>query len=258
MKTTSTMLLLLLILNTSLGQGEDLVSLKQLQGIWSGEHYDNRVGHTPDNVHSYIIIKGNKALEISQDKHKRSDFSTLADPFSYIGFDNDKIPYPKKISDLSDKGERLIFYDVEGRDYDKQGNILPNAIDLSCHITYNEDIEDWAPGDTSNYLRFYGASPDDYYGYEQVTAIDDAFLLQLHKYNKVLWKQYLAFEGLKEKKVIVKKSSIYPGADTPKPTKMYLIEGDVFVVLEEKNDRIKIRYFGKKKVEGWIKKNEAN
>ncbi len=254
MKTTSTILLLILILNTSLGQGEDLVSLKQLQGIWSGVEVEAGVKTVLyDNV--YMIIKGNKALQIYQDKHDRSSFYTDANPFSYIGFDNDKIPYPKKISDLLDKGERLNFYRVEGRDYDKQGNILPDASYRSNSITYNEDKnEDYKPA----VIRLYSIRIDAFTVYEQVTAIDDAFLLQLHKYNKVLWKQYLAFEGLKEKKVIVKKSSIYPNADSPEPTKMYLIEGDVFVVLEEKNDRIKIRYFGKKKVEGWIKKNEAN
>ncbi len=251
MKTTSTMLLLLLILNTSLGQGQ--VSLKQLQGIWSGVGVEIGVKVVLyDNV--YMIIKGNKALQIYQDKHDRSSLYTFAAPFSYIGFDNDKIPYPKKISDLLDKGNVLCFYDVEGKDYDKRGNILPDSRGQSYSITYNEDMdEDAKPAVITLYYDI-----NRYTGYEQVTAIDDTFLLQLHKCNKVLWKQYLAFEGLKEKKVIVKKSSIYPDADSPEPTKMYLIEGDVFVVLEEKNDRIKIRYFGKKKVEGWIKKNEAN
>ncbi len=259
MKTTSTILLLLLILNTSLGQGQaPLVSMKQIQGIWKGSSVE--IGEKDLIIYHniYLIVKGNKALQIYQDYKKPSSFLIFSDPFSYIGFDNPQKPQPKKISDLSDKGSILCFYHVQGKDYDNRGNILPSATEMSNFITYNEDIEDREPGDTSNYLRLYGTSPDDYEDYVNVTKVADAFLLQLHKYNKVLWKQYLAFEGLKEKKVIVKKSSIYSDVDSPEPTKMYLIEGDVFVVLEEKNDRIKIRYFGKKKVEGWIKKNEAN
>ncbi len=253
-------LLFLLLLNKSLVQGQSnspLVSLKQLQGIWEGNAVD-RTAREYIIYKLYLIVKGNKALKIYQDYKNPSSFRTYSNPFSYIGFDNDKIPQPKKISDLLDKGSSLCFYHVQGKDYDNRGNILPSATMWGNYITYNEDMEDREPGDTSNYLRLYGTGPDDFEDYVNVTKVADAFLLQLHKYDKVLWRRYLAFEGLKEKKIIVKKASIYSKVDDPEPTKMYLIEGDVFVALEEKKDRIKIRYFGKKVVEGWINKNEAN
>ncbi len=251
-------LLFLLLLNRSLVQGQESgVSLKQLQGIWEG----NAVDLTAKEYiiyKLYLIVKGNKALQIYQDYKNPSLFRTYSNPFSYIGFYNDKIPQPKKISDLLDKGSSLYFYHVRGTDYDNRGNILPSASYMSNSATYNEDMEEREPGDTYNHLRLYGRGPDDFEAYVNVTKVADAFLLQLHKYDKVLWRRYLAFEGLKEKKIIVKKASIYSKVDDPEPTKMYLIEGDVFVALEEKKDRIKIRYFGKKVVEGWINKNEAN
>ncbi|MFD2240361.1 SH3 domain-containing protein [Flectobacillus roseus] len=41
------------------------------------------------------------------------------------------------------------------------------------------------------------------------------------------------------------------------PTKMYLIKGDKVEVLEEQGNWLKIRYYGKKVVEGWIKRSDV-
>jgi SH3-like domain-containing protein len=39
---------------------------------------------------------------------------------------------------------------------------------------------------------------------------------------------------------------------------MYLIKGDEVEVLEEKGEWLKIRYYGKKVVEGWIKRSDVD
>lgn len=58
------------------------------------------------------------------------------------------------------------------------------------------------------------------------------------------------------RKVSKYKSIIFQQADAL-PTKMYLINGDDIEVLEEKGDWFNIRYYGKKTIEGWIKKSDV-
>jgi len=38
---------------------------------------------------------------------------------------------------------------------------------------------------------------------------------------------------------------------------MYLLKNDEVEVLEEKEDWLRIRYYGKKTIEGWIKKSDV-
>ncbi|NBB32005.1 hypothetical protein [Cellulophaga sp. BC115SP] len=52
----------------------------------------------------------------------------------------------------------------------------------------------------------------------------------------------------------VSKSIIYDSPNSP--TKMYLIKGDEVEILEEKEEWLNIRYYGKKIIEGWIKKSD--
>lgn len=40
-------------------------------------------------------------------------------------------------------------------------------------------------------------------------------------------------------------------------TKMYLLKGDEVEIIEEKDEWLKIRYYGKKTIEGWIKKRDV-
>ncbi|TNV71670.1 hypothetical protein FGO68_gene15121 [Halteria grandinella] len=56
-------------------------------------------------------------------------------------------------------------------------------------------------------------------------------------------------------KISTLKSFIY---STPNnPTKMYLLKGDEVEILEEKDQWLRIRYYGKQTIEGWIKKSEV-
>lgn len=57
------------------------------------------------------------------------------------------------------------------------------------------------------------------------------------------------------KKIIVKKTIIYSLPDIS--TKMYLLKNDEVELLEEKDEWLKIRYYGKKIIEGWIKKSDV-
>ncbi|SMO52733.1 SH3 domain-containing protein [Solitalea koreensis] len=63
------------------------------------------------------------------------------------------------------------------------------------------------------------------------------------------------FKGLK--KIYTPKSTIYSSINPPRPTKMYLIQGNEVEVLEEKGEWIRIRFYGKKTIEGWIKRTDV-
>ncbi|WP_435357990.1 hypothetical protein [Emticicia sp. SJ17W-69] len=58
-----------------------------------------------------------------------------------------------------------------------------------------------------------------------------------------------------EAKIIVTKSTIYSIPN--KPSKMYLLKNDEVEILEEKDEWLKIRFYGKKIIEGWIKKSDV-
>jgi hypothetical protein len=59
-------------------------------------------------------------------------------------------------------------------------------------------------------------------------------------------------KGLKT--ILVTKSNLF---STPNvSTKMYLVKGDEIEILEKKSEWLKIRYYGKKIVEGWIKNSD--
>lgn len=56
------------------------------------------------------------------------------------------------------------------------------------------------------------------------------------------------------KPILADKATIYSAPN--KPTKMYLVKGDEVECLEEKESWYKIRYYGKKTIEGWVKKED--
>lgn len=57
------------------------------------------------------------------------------------------------------------------------------------------------------------------------------------------------------KTILVTKSNLF---NTPNvATKMYLVKGDEIEILEKRSEWLKIRYYGKKIVEGWIKKSDV-
>lgn len=62
----------------------------------------------------------------------------------------------------------------------------------------------------------------------------------------------------KFKKIANKKSYIYSSANDNSKTKMYLIRGDEIVIVKDKFQWIKIRYYGNKTIEGWIKKSDLD
>lgn len=71
-------------------------------------------------------------------------------------------------------------------------------------------------------------------------------------------KKYFVSENKTTRQISVSKTSIYSSISPLILTKMYLLKGDEVEVLKEKSEWLNIRYYGKKNIEGWIKKEDVN
>ncbi|WP_044171404.1 SH3 domain-containing protein [Flectobacillus major] len=69
--------------------------------------------------------------------------------------------------------------------------------------------------------------------------------------------QYNYFRELLYYTSYIKNIKAYLYSNRVIPTKMYLIKGDEVEILEEKGEWLKIRYYGKKTIEGWIKNSDV-
>ncbi|MFC0181329.1 SH3 domain-containing protein [Pseudarcicella hirudinis] len=215
----------------------------------------------PNEYESYTIFKVNKSLKISFWEKSKENAYIYGNPFTYYGFWDTflKEPQPKKISDLKPIGKYLFFYDdlIKNNSeknkigYDSLGNLYSPT--RMCQWTINDELPEGLPPTTLT-LNF-NMNPD---VYKKVDKIPDYVLISLRK-NKEDWQRYLDFMEHKESKVTQLKAFIYTIPN--KQSKMYLLKNDEVEILEEKlvkgTSWLKIRYYGSKTIEGWIKKTDV-
>ncbi|MFD2240365.1 hypothetical protein ACFSMX_04885 [Flectobacillus roseus] len=229
------------------------VDIDSFQGIWK---FLPVAGSSDTTFESYSFFMKNKHMEITFWKDSQSA-NTYGMPYSYYGFRNTS-PYnalPKHLRDLQSSGRYVLFYDdlIETDNnnnkigYDKFGNLYEPT--RYCDWSINEELAEGLPPTTINFN--FGKAPD---VYKKIDKIPDYVLLALKKNSKD-WQKYLIFMEHKEMKINFSKSLIYSFPNNP--TKMYLIKGDEVEILEENGEWLKIRYYGKKVVEGWIKRSDV-
>jgi hypothetical protein len=97
------------------------------------------------------------------------------------------------------------------------------------------------------FMNIYYSSRQQYVTYKKLDALPQNIRNYLLKKG--------VHVGFPHKEISSAKVPIY--SEPEKPTRMYLIKGDVVTVLEEKNGWLKIEYEGKKLVTGWIKKGDT-
>lgn len=228
------------------GQETILPSKQLVQGIWEASFNE-------DNMSDLLVFKNNSVFHILYNtKSKLTSLSFLT--ASYFGFTTSP-KYGseiKKLAELENKGTKINFYNASV-DYDSKGNIVNKNPGTDCWISYNEDLE---PNHTPPILRINcGAGPDGI-GYEKLAKIPDRYLLAIHN-DPSVWKSYISFFNAKFKVISISKSYIYKNRADITPSTMYLIQNDTVEILEDKGDWLEMRYYGKKIVEGWIKKSEV-
>lgn len=100
--------------------------------------------------------------------------------------------------------------------------------------TFNQYGYGWTPG-----------QPQIGYVYNLAKNVPREVMLEIQKINPDRYKTL----KIKQSKIFNDKKIV---------TKMYLLKGDIVEVVEEKDEWLKIRYYGKRMVEGWIKKSDVN
>ncbi len=219
------------------GQVTILPSKQLLEGTW--ENSDELLVFRNNSIF-HLNYEG-KAMQVSLGYHNAS----------YFGFSRKSRYDIKKLSELENKGDNIIFYSPT--EYDSKGNIINRNIGNSCWATYNELEE---PNDKPPILRLYCGAKIESIGYKKITKIPDRYLLAIHN-NPSVWKSYISFFNAKFKVISISKSYIYKNRADITPSTMYLIQNDTVEILEDKGDWLEMRYYGKKIVEGWIKKSEV-
>ncbi|WP_258104451.1 hypothetical protein [Marinoscillum sp. MHG1-6] len=91
--------------------------------------------------------------------------------------------------------------------------------------------------------------------YTRVRSLPKSLLESLIRVGKSDNRNYIEeFLDISFWKVSKLKSTIY--SEPNKPTRMYLVEGDKVEVLSGDESWVKIRYYGKKLIEGWLKRED--
>lgn len=92
--------------------------------------------------------------------------------------------------------------------------------------------------------------------YIKVAGLPNNYITALYKKGIKDKKNYLKnFFNMDFKEIKIAKSIIYKTPNNP--TKMYLLKGNEVEVLEQKDNWLRIRYYGNKTIEGWIKKEDV-
>jgi len=203
------------------------ISLKCLQGIWKATEYTKEP--FPDVSNEYIIINGNKKIILDiKSKYLNS---------SIIGFQN----ISSSLYDLNKRGIKIDSLESTGIYYTEinYDDVNLNKFNFNTFDALNCDK-------TTLYLY--------YTEYEKIQLINNNLINFLKVQGKKDGQNYLK-DFLNMREIKIGKSFIYSSPNIP--TKMYLFKGDKIETLEEKGEWLKIRYYGKKIVEGWIKKRDV-
>lgn len=234
------------LLNFCFSQDEQIdrpPNINDVQGIWvfnDGSYFD------------YMYIKDNIRLDISYFKNNQSSFLS-SKPNGYIGFlNNHNEDIPKNIKNLGTEG----FYAVEF-DYptDTNGNFKDTP--LVRQFTYNGLGTDGEMEKVDGYPNFIGFvnGRGQWEIYNQIPYIPIHVLVALKKNNPKDYEFLIKFLDIDFKTITVQKSIIHSAPN--QPTKMYLIKGDEVEFLEENSEWYKMRFYGKKTIEGWIRKSDV-
>ncbi len=218
--------------------------IQDIQGIWQMkfEKYQE----------DYIIIKNNKQLNISYSSDDNYGYSST-EPHGYIGLLNDRNSIPTNIKNLDNEGMYALQYDYPT---DQNGNFQDKS-PLVRQFTYNGSGTDGEMSKEEGEPNFIGFvnGRGQWEIYKQIPYIPTHVLVALKKNNPKDYEFLIKFLDIDFKTITVQKSIIHSAPN--QPTKMYLIKGDEVACLEEKGEWYKIRYYGKKTIEGWISKSDV-
>jgi hypothetical protein len=203
---------------------------EQFQGIWMNIMSD------PNGEMLIRIVKGINVLSIA---HQGEDYIDYYLVETIEGFINVEDFETINVKDFDINGK---YYLSVFKDDVKLTRIQKKGYMMRSELYFEDDKLIIEGGKLAEYTR--------------LECLSSMTLRLLYKRGKKDNRNYLKeYINIDVTEVVSSKSTIYSEPD--KPTKMYLVKGDVVTVLEEKEGWIKMEYEGKKLITGWIKKKDT-
>ena len=199
---------------------QNLLLINDLNGIWR---------NMTDTI-QYVIFFNGKSVFVS---YKQVNDIKEA-PF-YLGAEN--------IASFISKSDTLWKYEKNegmlGDDY------LLWGVPYNFYFETNDEMGDLLELESTNVFT-----------YRKVKQLPNLYIHELYKQGEKDKRNYLKEYLDKDfRKIGLLKSRISSAPNTS--SKMYLLKGDEVEILQEKDDWLQIRYYGKKTIEGWIKKSDV-
>ena len=200
------------------GLGKDY-SINQINGIWQNQEFINQ----------FIIIKNGL-------------FIRLYNTNDSINFRMFKI---KKCGFISANDTTL-------NEMKQTGNSFDDRLLLGNDYTFN-----FSKNENTSLINFMELTNSNIFYFKRVDKLPLSLIKVLNLISKNQHKDYVKqFLSRVFKEIIISKSFI--NNKDFQPTQMYLLKNDEVEILEEKDEWYKIRYYGKKTIEGWIKKSDVS
>ena len=233
------------------------------------------------NLDELLRKKGKNCLEITIKANKNNGYKQYFDEYSFYLFEDNTLAqlndyslhFYKKISDknmgnwlINEFGQSII------RGYEYSVVSIPiKAINKDKYI-----IITYLPQDTGiNYFKIYTDNGkkgqpfpiifqiktstsynEKIFVYKIESSCKNLFFTIGDANNSLYQSWEVRYKFVDKVRIINFSKSIIHRIPN-KPTKMYLIKGDEVEILEDNGEWLKIRYYGKKTIEGWIKKSDV-
>ncbi|MDR1227122.1 MAG: hypothetical protein LBK47_09540 [Prevotellaceae bacterium] len=212
--------------------------LDLMQGIWKA-----RVDplHPDSEEESWTIIRNHQSLSVTYVKSSNKlDFPLTESIEGFQELKKEDIINGINVSILTDSG---TYYTLASTNAISPNGWV-NNIDLFIIKDFDCDGQE---------MSINGGQLVEYSKRKKLSsiALKNIYLRGMQD-NRDYLKEYINIDVTE---VVSSKSTIY--AEPDKPTRMYLIKGDIVTVLEEKEGWIKMEYEGKKLITGWIKKEDT-
>jgi hypothetical protein len=202
---------------------------KEIEGFWIQHPGNSAKTNTDETIYMYYSKQFATMVWFYQDAE--IDHYTR----NYGFYDDCDLP---AMDSLKRNGN--YYFEVTPFDFEREDKRKVYVESACGQVSFFTEKQD-------TFMNIYYSSRQQYVTYKKLDALPQNIQNYLLKKG--------VHVGSPHKEISSAKAPIY--SEPEKPTKMYLIKGDVVTVLEEKNGWLKVEYEGKKLVTGWIKKGDT-
>jgi hypothetical protein len=224
MKLLPTLFVFFFCLSKGYSQEKKAYHIKDLNGIWF-----NMTDKFKYNEIQYVIFKDGNGVYLtynSINNPKTPQIDIIENSCSFISRSD---TLWKEQKDTGNQSDDFLLWGIPYKFY------FDNIKDMEGSI----ELESW-----------------NIFNFRRVKLLPNNFIKILYNQGKIDKREYLKeFLNMNMREIIIPKSNIYSISHIS--TQMYLVKGNEVEILESKDEWLKIRYYGKKIIEGWIKKSDV-